>query len=467
MSKKIDCNSATSTYLRIWLNYMDLGMKILERKLRTKLFGHPSQERIKEYKTKLNSYFDNLEEFVFKSEMQSSEGETVKLITYKDDNLYAPCIKQILGDHFQIQSEISRTESQHKVIISNGNKRREIDINAVRKYIISNLYHQFNLYRGSNPLNVCRFIREVEAIVTDFGIFEPQKGMKVYWTIDAEAQLAYVDNRKRMSTNIFSLKNKSALLLSETLRNINKSLNIPHTYFIPMELLDYSGKDPLGNPFCNVEETRKAVREFPKHASVAFHGYHHNEYRKLWSKGDLTEEYVENEIRKGKALADEVGIKMLPINRYPSLSREPFSLNVLEKNGFEIDTSDFIGDSTLGDFSAYCRYRLLKLEDRIIRPSKVWEIPVIYADPYVIDFNPEKIENLVSCLKKGGNYHHSEVALMFHDKIIGFPKNGEIIFNLEDGRINKTANKKLIEYLQSKLIAENLFATNPIAEKLE
>ncbi|RLJ05499.1 MAG: hypothetical protein DRP16_06105, partial [Candidatus Aenigmatarchaeota archaeon] len=126
MSKKIDCNSATSTYLRIWLNYMDLGMKILERKLRTKLFGHPSQERIKEYKTKLNSYFDNLEEFVFKSEMQSSEGETVKLITYKDDNLYAPCIKQILGDHFQIQSEISRTESQHKVIISNGNKRREI-----------------------------------------------------------------------------------------------------------------------------------------------------------------------------------------------------------------------------------------------------------------------------------------------------------------------------------------------------
>jgi len=451
-----------------WLSNVNLGIKILRQKLRIRLFGHPSRKRIKEYKTKLNSRFNNLEQFVFLNDIPShNEGEFVEIATYKDDNLYAPCLRQLLWDHFKIHSEIIKYGTQHRIVISKGNIRREIEIKQIRDYIISNLYHQFNLYRGSIPTVVCKFIREVEKIVTDFGIFESQKGMHIYWTIDAEAQLAYVDNRKRMSTNIFSPKNKSALLLSETLRNISKSLNIPHTYFIPMELLDYNGKDPLGNPFCNIEENRKAVRELPRHASVAFHGYHHDEYRKLWSKGDLTEEYVENEIRKGKALADEVGIKMLPINRYPSLSREPFSLNVLEKNGFEIDTSDFIDDSTLGDFSVYCRYRLLKLEDGMIKPSKVWEIPVIYADPYVIDFNPEKIENLVSCLKKGGNYHHSEAALMFHDKIIGFPKNGETIFSLEDGRINKTADKKLIEYLQSKLIAENLPATNPFAEKLE
>jgi len=450
------------------LSNVNLGIKILRQKLRIRLFGHPSRKRIKEYKMKLNSRFNNLEQFVFLNDIPShNEEELVEIATYKDDNLYAPCLKQLLWDHFRIHSEIIKYETKHRIVISKGNIRREIEIKQIKDYIISNLYHQFNLYRGSIPTIVCKFIREVEKIVTDFGIFEPQKGMKVYWTIDAEAQLAYVDNRRRMSTNIFSLKNKSALLLSETLRNISETLNIPHTYFIPTELLDYNGKDALGNPLCDVEENRGAVRELPNHASVAFHGYHHDEYRRLWFSEDLTEEYVENEIRKGKALVDEVGIKMLPINRYPSLSREPFSLNVLEKNGFEIDTSDFIDDSTLGDFSAYCRYRLLKLEDGIIRPSKVWEIPVIYADPYVIDFNPEKIENLVSCLKKGRNYHHSEVALMFHDKIISFPGNGEIIFNLEDGRINKTANKKLIEYLQSKLIVENLFATNPIAEKLE
>ena len=40
--------------------------------------------------------------------------------------------------------------------------------------------------------------------------------------------------------HIFSSKNKSALLLSKTLRNISETLNIPHTYFIPMELLDYN-----------------------------------------------------------------------------------------------------------------------------------------------------------------------------------------------------------------------------------
>ena len=425
----------------VWRDNMELGAIVLRRKIRT-LLSSPSHKRIKEYKSKLNSIFNDLEQCTFFNDVESDrEKEMVEITTYEDDTLYAPCVKQLLRDHFGIGAEIKKSGNQRKITISNGNAWREIDIYPIRSYIISNLYRQFNLYRGSNPLNVCKFIRELETIVTDFGIFEPQKGMRVYWTIDAEAQLAYVDNQKKMATNIFSSKNKSALLLSETLQNISESLNIPHTYFIPMELLDYDGKDALGNSFCNIEENRKAIREVPNRTSVAFHSYHHNEYRKLWYRGDLTKEFLENEIKGGRELAKEVGVEILPVNRYPALSRESFSLDTLEKYGFKIDTSDFIDDTTLGDFSAYCRYRLLKLDGGILRPSKVWEIPTIYADPYVVGFKKEKIENLIAYLESGGKHHNGEVALMFHDVIIGFPKDAAIIFNLNDGRIKKFSGR--------------------------
>ena len=443
--------------LYIWLDNMELGAVVLKRKLRTTLLSSPSRKRIKEYKSRLNSIFNDLEQCAFFNDVESDRAkEMIEVTTYKEDNLYAPCVKQLLCDHFRIGAEIKRSGSRRKITISSGNAWREIDINHIRSYIISNLYHQFNLYRGSIPINVCKFIRELEAIVTDFGIFEPQKGMSVYWTIDAEAQLAYVDNRRGMSTNLFSSKNKSALLLSETLQNISENLNIPHTYFIPMELLDYDGKDALGNPLCNVEENIEAVKNLPDHAKVACHGYHHDKYRELWSSRNLTRRFVEEEFQKGKDLATDLEIDLQPINRYPSLAREPFSLDTLEKYDFKIDTSDFIEDSALGDFSAFCRYRLLKLGGMAIKPSKIWEIPTIYADPYVIGYNKEKIENLIAYLKKGENYHNSEVALMFHDKIIGFPEDGSIVFNLVDGRRNRTGRRKTIERLQKFLIEEGL-----------
>ena len=438
--------------LYIWLNNIELGVRILRQKLRTSVFGHPSHKRIKEYKAKLNSHFDNLEQWVFLNEILDHKGdECVDVITHKDDNLYAPCVRQLLWDHFKIRSKIVKYDSQYRVTISKGSAKKDIDVNRIKNYIVYNLYHGFNLYRGSIPVNVCKFIRELETAVTKFGIFEPSKGMRVYWTIDMEAQLAYFDNKRRMSTNIFSSENKYALLLSETLKNIRQNLDINHTYFIPMELLDYNGKDALGNTFCNIAENREAVRALPSHASVAFHGYHHNEYKRRWSTGELTEEYVENEITRGSALMAEVGINSLSANRYPGLCREPFALSLLEKYGFKIDMSDLIDDSTLSDFSAYCRYRLLKLDGEIIRPSKVWEIPVIYADPYVIGSNPRRIENLAASLKHGVNYHNSEVALMFHDVIIGFPEDTNLIFNLNDGRLRRVGLKVALLHLVSQL----------------
>ena len=73
-----------------------------------------------------------------------------------------------------------------------------------------------------------------------------------------------------------------------------------------------------------------------------------------------------------------------------------------------------------------------------------------------LSYNKEKIENLIVYLMRGVNYHNSEVALMFHDKIIGVPGSGEIIFNTGDGRTNKSANRSAIEYLKKKLIDKGL-----------
>lgn len=435
-----------------WIDNIELGMKILSRKLMTRLIGYSSKRRIKEYKIKLDTIFNNFDRYVFLSDKQNhKEKEVLRIITCKEDKLYAPCIQQLLWDHFKIHSEIVKYGDKLKVTLLKWKGRKDINIKSVKSYVISNLYHQFNLYRGSNPTIICRFIRELEKIVTDFGIFEPQKNMSVYLTIDAEAQLAYVDNKRRVSTNIFSAKNKSALLLSETIQNISESFNMPHTYFIPTELLDYDSKDPLGNLFCNIEKNIRAVRELPSRATIAFHGYQHNGYKKRWSTRGLTEEYIENEIRKSKFLLKKLGIKMLSVNRYPGLSRESFSLNVLEKNNFRIDTSDLITEPISGEFLAYCRYRLLRYEGERIRPTEVWEIPVIYADPYVTEFNAEKIKELITYLEKGRNYHNSEVALMFHDVIIGFLDDTNIVFNLNDSRVKRGGSRAALFYFASQL----------------
>jgi hypothetical protein len=74
-----------------------------------------------------------------------------------------------------------------------------------------------------------------------------------------------------------------------------------------------------------------------------------------------------------------------------------------------------------------------------------------------LSYNKEKIENLIACLKSGGNYHNGEVALMFHDKIIRFPEDESTIFNLEDGRGNRTSRRKAIECLQEFLVIARLY----------
>lgn len=438
----------------VWLDNMGLGAIVAKQKIRT-LVSSPSRKRIKNYKSRLNSIFSDLEQCTFFNVVESDKPkEIVEITTSEDDNIYAPCVKQLLYDHFGIGAEIKRSLSRRELIIESGNAKKEMDINHIRDYIISNLYHQFNLYRGSEPMNVCKFIRELESVVTDFGIFEPQKGMSVHWTIDAEAQLAYVDNRKRMSANVFSAKNKSGLLLSETIRTIEERLEIPHIYFLPIELLDPNGTDALDNPFCNVTENIEAVKNLPDIAKIAYHGFHHDKYRKLWFIENVTQDFVETEIYEGKELAKEIGIELLPVNRYPSLAREPFSLSILEKFKFQIDMSDYITPDSFDVFSDYCRYRLLKLQGREIVPSNICEIPAIFADPYI--FDETKTNYLMQRLKKGSEGHNNEFALMFHDRSIGFPEGDSSIFNLENGMRNRIGRRETIDRLQKFLIEEGL-----------
>jgi len=444
---------------KILLNNLKLGQMILRKKLKTYLFGHPAQKRICLYQSKLDEHFKNLEEWTYVARVnQKKTNQRVVLETFENDVLYAPCVQQLLHDHFNIYAEIKKESRKREIKIVKKRNSETIELKKIRNYLISNLYHQFNLQRGSLPTEVCKFIRKLEEIAINFGVFEPQKEMKVYWTIDAEAQLAYVDNKSGMSTKLFSTKNKQGLLLSETIKVIERRLNIPHIYFVPFELLCPTGRDALGNTFCNVEMNRKVLRELPDNVSIAFHEFHHDKYRQLWSRGNLTKEFVDEGIKKSKILASEKGIKMRLINRYPSLLRESFSLEILENRGFNIDMSDFIDETMLQEFSAYCRYRLLKLNGSEITSSKVWEIPVVYANPYVVGFNLERINNFVQYLKVGQDYHNSEVALMFHDKIIGFPQECKDIYNLEDGRTNITGSSNAISYMQQCLLDEKLLS---------
>ncbi len=65
-----------------WFDNVHLGIRIARRKLRTSLFGHPSQRRINEYQSEINSHFNDLERRIFLNEMQGHEVVSIKGCVY-------------------------------------------------------------------------------------------------------------------------------------------------------------------------------------------------------------------------------------------------------------------------------------------------------------------------------------------------------------------------------------------------
>lgn len=324
-----------------------------------------------------------------------------------------------------------------------------INYDLIIEYLTANLLHQSNLFKGSKPEIICNTLRVLEYIFELAGITDlKKKPAKLLVTVDTEAQLQYYDNELQFSTNIFSLKNKEGMLMSNLVKRIQERIKLPILLFLAVGQLDKKCKDTQGYPLSNVVQNIEAMRNLRGDCVIGFHGYTHDEHRRRWIYDKLTEEFFASELEKGLKRIEELSLKMFPINRYPGLTREPFCLQMLERFGFKFDSSDFIEE--LDACIAPCMYRLYKLEGDKICPSSIFEIPTFYADPLVTG-SEMVIDGFMDKIDGWKDWHESILALIFHDKVLGFPKNDEIIVYLGDLRRNKTGKVKSMKYLVERL----------------
>lgn len=322
-----------------------------------------------------------------------------------------------------------------------------INYDLIIEYLTANLFHQSNLYKGSKPEIICNTLRVLEYIFELAGITDFKKPAKLLVTVDTEAQLQYYDNELQLSTNIFSLKNKEGMLMSNLVKQIQGRIDLPILFFLAIGQLDEKCEDIQGYTLSNVVQNIETIENLRSDCVVGFHGYAHDEHRRRWIYDELTEEFFSSELEKGLKRIEELSLKMFPINRYPGLTREPFCLPMLERFGFKFDSSDFIED--LDACIAPCMYRLYKLEGDKICPSSIFEIPTFYADPLVM--GPNKVINdFMDKVDGWKDWHESILALIFHDKVLGFPKNGEVLVYLGDLRRNKTGKVESMKYLSER-----------------
>lgn len=323
-----------------------------------------------------------------------------------------------------------------------------INYDLILEYLIANLFHQFNLYRGSRPEIICNALRIFEYIFEMSGVINFKKSAKLFITVDTEAQLQYYDNELQLSTNIFSFDNKDGMLMSNLVKRIQERIELPILFFLAVGQLDEKCKDIQGYPLNNVMQNIEAMKQLRGDCAIGFHGYTHDEHRRRWIYDELTEEFFVSEVGKGLERLEELSLKIVPINRYPGLTREPFCLPMLERFGFKFDSSDFIED--LDACLAPCMYQLYKLEGDKISPSSIIEIPAFYADPLVMESN-KVINDFMEKVDGWNDWHESILALIFHDKVLGFPKNDEIIVYLGDLRRNRTGKVESMKYLVERL----------------
>jgi hypothetical protein len=232
--------------------------------------------------------------------------------------------------------------------------------------------------------------------------------------VDTEAQLQYYDNVLKLSTNVFSLKDKDGMLMSNTVQRIQERIELPILFFLAIGQLDEKCKDTQGYILYNTVQNIEVMKTLRSDCAVGFHGYTHDEHRRRWIYDKLTEEFFGSELERGLKRLEELSLKMLPINRYPGLTREPFCLPVLERFGFEFDSSDFFED--LDACIAPCMYRLYKLEGDKICPSSIIEMPAFYADPLVMG-SENIIDGFMEKVDGWNDWHESILALIFHDKV--------------------------------------------------
>ena len=323
-----------------------------------------------------------------------------------------------------------------------------INYDLILEYLTANLFHQFNLYKGSKTEIVCNALRILEYIFEMAGITNFKKSAKLLITVDTEAQLQYYDNELQLSTNIFSLKNKDGMLMSNLVKRIQERIELPILFFLAVGQLDEKCKDTQGLPLNNAMQNIEVMKQLRGDCAIGFHGYTHDEHRKRWIYDELTEEFFSSELERGLKRLEELSLKIIPINRYPGLTREPFCLPMLERFGFKLDSSDFIED--LDACIAPCMYRLYKLERDRICPSSIFEIPTFFADPLVMGSN-KVINDFMDKVGGWKDWHESHLALIFHDKVLGFPKRNVIIVNLGDLRRNKTGKEESMKYFVKKL----------------
>lgn len=320
------------------------------------------------------------------------------------------------------------------------------NFDVIAELLTSNLWHQFNI-QGSIPEVFSNCIRLLQYTFSDYGLYTKKNpNLSTLISIDTEAELNYFDFLFNRSTNLLSDSDLQCMKTSNTIKNISERAPFSIILFFAFAQIFKNEKDLFYNSRYTYMDNIKQLKKVQNRLEIGYHQVHHEEYRERFFKQKLTKEFLLNDFHNAKNVCNKNGIKLLPINRYPTLYRNPSQLHILEQQGFKFDSSDHINEPN--NCISPLKYQLWKYYGKNkIKLTNIWEIPCIWSDIYLITKNHKKAVEFLILLEKWSNYN-SFISLMFHDKIVGCNStNSEILFNIYNiTRTIKSATKEEISH---------------------
>ncbi|MEK9155696.1 MAG: hypothetical protein AAB360_00130 [Patescibacteria group bacterium] len=343
------------------------------------------------------------------------------------------------------------------------------DDNAwVRPQFLADYFEEILAYASGkiNPSRVCAILHFHRSLLEKFWNLSLSNQEPItLFTVDAEDQHIYYDNKNAVCTELKGDKNecddmRSNVLVRESIKRLT-NLGIRPTFMVTGSDLRQESKDAFGNALAKPEDNVSFLRSLSssEQVSVGTHSLDHQRWllygnshcqpmgflpkMKYFfnSGGDLPQLFrlliwsVKNHVPKAKlgirgefsrgelnrqikGLANffgKEGIKFTRFHRHPGFRRSSQVVGYLAEMGYA-DSSDLL---KIENPSPPIPYYLFSEKAGKLSLANLQEYPCLFIDEYLRTKNRKKLNQLLNYLNKIFQYHGTVLTIVSHTKVIG------------------------------------------------
>lgn len=332
-------------------------------------------------------------------------------------------------------------------------------------------YYQEIVKHGTGQINanrVCALLRLFRVLFRSIDMLSAKRqGAVTLFTIDAEDQHSYYDNKNGFCTDLnHSVQNKDDMVFSNLL-DVSIQRLLPHgikpIFLVTGSELRQEAVDGFGNPLRGTEDNIAILRKASKNPdiSIGFHSYDHERWLlygsanlqpmttwakityfsksggnsktlisylklltrirrkekvKLGKEGNFTNKELDYQIKNLENLFQRHGIVYLKFHRHPGFRRSDKVVSYLSKNDY-IDSSDLIDVEK--NPSPPIPYFLFNSLNGQISLSNLCEFPCLFIDKFLRTKSRHQLNTLLRYLKSIYEYDEAVLTIVTHTKVVG------------------------------------------------